>query len=480
MPTIARTAASITGLLAVFLLVLYLAYGGSGGDRATSPTPTASAAVAASPTARPRVTASPSPAPKPVPAVLEGTQVYALEPGNLVQFPSDLAVILETGCWQCGEPPTGLRRMYKDTDGELRIEQLLSIEQLGLPPRIVEFSVGSREEPPVLTGMAIAADASEMLVSICVEGNCSSGPEMVPSEGRVAVFESTDGGVTWIEVGDDYPPTLTLHAYLASGVPFVKGVAVAALLSADGQQEFFRSPSMEPLAESSGRVPALSARGEIIWRQKGGSLTHSDGSTFLDLGDRALVQSVGQYTPSGLAPVQWSWQSGEVRAADRLFVSLIDRDGMIVVSYELHPADASLLTAIRYEDWSLAGTMLNPPLIGAPQSFSGLLPALLDLQTWSYNTIEEPFLQEGYDHQGDVVRAVQPGPLARVGGVDGSCLDIRHATSPDSSSITCVGNGALLTHDWRIGYGGKRWLHIILPGGREGWADTQFLEFSLQ
>jgi hypothetical protein len=53
-----RTAASMTGLLAVFALVVYLAYGsGNGRDPAATPAP--SAVVAASLAARPQVTAPP-------------------------------------------------------------------------------------------------------------------------------------------------------------------------------------------------------------------------------------------------------------------------------------------------------------------------------------------------------------------------------------------------------------------------------------
>ena len=460
-------------MTAAFGLVLYLTYSGEGGSSpsATSPSPFAGRPTE---TASPNVTPGITPAPSPLPQVVQDSGLTKLEMSSLVQFPRDMSLILETGCWQCGGPPTGLRRMYKDADGELRIEQLLSIEALEIAPRIAETPQGTRELPPFITGLAVAPDASEMLVSICVDGLCEALPHAGPAEGRVAIFESADGGVTWHELGHDYAPTLSMQGYIAPSVALVLQIDPDTL-----RRLYYRFPGFEPLEHQNGHIPIGSVSGDVIWATKSGPLTYGSGEPVLDLGpDMFAGTRTVMYSPYGLAPFTWFWDLpgfGEPRH----FLSLLNPVGGVMETYETSPVSNNMLTAIWLPDGRVAGTMAvdREQILGAPSNYIGHLPALLGLDSHRYNLIGEPFLEDDFEPERDVVNAVQIGPFARV--IDtGSCLNIRESPGLYSTVLTCAADDVLLRTNGPA-YAGddNNWRFVTAPDGTSGWAATTFLEY---
>src|SRR5439155_13391701 len=74
---------------------------------------------------------TPKPEPSP-PAILNGMKVMPLEVGAPADLPSDVALILETGCWGCEGGPRGLVRTYLRPDGSIAYDSLLDAAALGL------------------------------------------------------------------------------------------------------------------------------------------------------------------------------------------------------------------------------------------------------------------------------------------------------------------------------------------------------------
>lgn len=467
MPTIARTAASLAGITAVFALVLYLAYGGGGGDSPTTPTP--SAIVRTTPTATSLTPETPAATPRPFPAVLDDTDVSLLEVRSLVQFPSNTAFVLETGCWQCDGPSTGLRRMYKDADGEVRIDQLLSLEQLGLPP------------DAYFTGYAIAADASFMLASVCVRGGCAYGISGWTADARSAVFESIDGGVTWRSDGE-YDLALTVHGLVSD-----EEALVSWQIDEDDHRGYALYPGFTKLVVPGDAAwPVLALGGEVLWSSVSdpGRILGPHGSTFVDFGESTYIHTYQSWrsSPDDVLVVNWSWFPGTGVRGN--YMSLVDRFGEITATYELNPPDAGMLSTIWYGG-QIYGTMANPPLILPEERFLGLLPAILDLETGRYNNIKEPFLEDGYEPQRDIIRAVQSapydGPIARVVGLDRSCLNVRGDPDVESEILTCAADGVLLRavigDDGEPSVEDGEWIWVYTPDGFLGWAATEYLEY---
>src|SRR5574341_484593 len=138
------------------------------------------------------VTPSPEPTPSPTarpPDLFGGVEVRDLVLSDSIDLPADTGLIIETGCWQCDGPITGLARVYRGPDGQVRTETLLSLDSLGLPPHVGEWE-------HYITGLAAREDGSEIVVTVCTSSYCGGLGYRKP-DAREALYSSADGGVTW-------------------------------------------------------------------------------------------------------------------------------------------------------------------------------------------------------------------------------------------------------------------------------------------
>ena len=100
-------------------------------DRVPAPeTPTPTATPAAVRTPQPRSAATPSATPGHPPDSAPNAVALKVEPG--APFPLKTVLIIETGCWQCDGPTSGLERVYRRADGSWSREKLVDPELLGL------------------------------------------------------------------------------------------------------------------------------------------------------------------------------------------------------------------------------------------------------------------------------------------------------------------------------------------------------------
>ncbi len=109
-------------------------------------------------------------------------------------------MLIATGCAQCDGPTDALYRVWRN-DGETHAERLVDA---GL----------SDYEHAYITGYALRPDLSDIVVSICVAGQCTGAGNMSP-DAEMAFFRSHDGGITWQLLMTTEPGEITLPVAIA-------------------------------------------------------------------------------------------------------------------------------------------------------------------------------------------------------------------------------------------------------------------------
>ncbi len=446
------------GLLAAFALALAGCGGGSdspltpgpaGGatTKATDPTsstdPATSTAAAASPTAAPTIS------------------VGGVNIGPLVERPptplDGLAVIIESGCWQCDGPTEGLVRLYVDPAGVTRNEPLLR-----------EPLSGSRG----LTDYLVAKEGGELWLGVCDVGFC--GLLGFPSEdAQVTLHRSIDGGVSWrpIETVDGAAYPVELDA---------TGLVTATYAPAPGGPvTLARLPSGDPVnaPPGSGGLAASLAGGTLVWFSADRrALLRSDGSDYF------RAPAGGTLTAIAAHPT-------EERLAVSVFVPRADGAGPgLSVLAIVERGDARAVFNATETSLLLVWGWLDDDIIlgNRAGTASGALPEpiLIDWRSGSYSRLEGPFASNFSDAGEDLLAgrnffvAAQRGPFARV-AADGECLNVRTEPSTSAVVLGCFADGVLFQTEGRTDEGSDlEWLAVTTPAGGAGWAATEFLEFA--
>ena len=410
--------------------------------------------------------------------VIDGVEVAPLEFGGEAELPEDVALIVELGCTGCDGPTTGLARVYRDSSGQVRTDTLFSVEEMGLPPRLVKTSKGTEEWEPMITGFALRAGGGEIAVSVCTRGFCLEIGEPPSSDAQTALFQSTDGGVTWrradLEGGPDSVVAMTRE-----------GVVLAGLSAtwAQGGPQFQLFPTgqrVEMPKEAGISWPVSLPSGELLWPSEDGRLLRSDGSQFLAL---PVGFQVGWLPSRVLFP-----DPGGERYAAAVWV---DRPEEYGVDYYLGLFDAAggLTKAFSLDGLASVGGWLNSGLAvgnavvladqlttAIPDPFVGALPVLFDLDAGRVYPILDPFLEPPFRNGRNHVLAVLQGPFARVVNT-GGCLNVRAEPGATGEVLGCAAEGVLLRDAGETREAdGVTWLRLVTPGGVEGWASTAYLE----
>ncbi len=455
-------AIAITGVVvAAFVGLMYARFSGDGVP-APEATATPRPAAASSPTA-----SSPTPAGTPADA-LQG--VASLEIGAALEFPRDVVLMIETGCWQCDGPASGFARVYLDPSGVIREETIFSPEKLDLGPRLVTTDEGVLERQPFITGFAAQPDGSEVTVSVCVKETCGSGGlDAWSADSEVALFRSTDGGVTWEDFGK-----IEEGGYVIGSLG--DGAVLVALYSANlAPASYRRFPGLDPVARP--QTGALSAPlvltdGTIVWPDRS-HLRRADGSAILNLpfgGGPHQIEAVFQ-GPRAQIAVTWLANLPE---QPRL-ISRFDSDGTHVETHELPDF-------FRFGAWPDARLFGNAnfsndqPQVKPPDESDGYLPAVLEGET--IRPLAGPFLENPLGTERNHIVAVQHGPFARVVKTDGTCVNVRAGPLASAKVLDCAAEGVLLRLIKAADAQSTdaSWLHVATPSGIEGWASSKYLE----
>lgn len=422
-------------------LVLALAVSCTGGTSSRTPTATVSA-VSSPATEAPSATAAPG-------AIL-------LRVGESAEIPEGVALIVETGCWQCDGDYGRLVRIYRDASGALQETPLLNVRG----------------------GHAVSPDGSQVAYSWCSRGACDGFNPTSPDV-QSSIQWSNDGGITATTFGP------------FDGVYDVATVT-RGLLVASGQ-----TADLQPLPLL--RFPS----GDVFTPPPGGAYPVSVGWDYIDwlTADRTAIQFGPDVGPLDLgagheiARVQVESPSG-----DRLLVDWHERlpDGDIrfyasIASWadQRWRIDHTFLldgSVGRSGLWLDADTLIGTyefraaDLSASAGSSNGLgsylLPALFDLKTNTLHPIVEPFASKPpYAGGRNFVLAVMRGPFARVANT-GSCLNLRTEPRADAPVRICAADKVLLrTLGHEETADGTAWIAVAMPDGVvDGWVSDEFID----
>ena len=445
-------------LLAAFALALAGCGGGS-----DSPVPSEPAGRATSTATGPTPAADPS---TPTTVAVSPTAAPTISVGGvnirpLVEKPptalDGLAVIIESGCWQCDGPTDGLVRLYVDPAGVTRRESLIDGPLTG--------SNG-------LTDYLIAGGGGELWLGVCDVGFC--GLLGFPSDdAQVTLHRSIDGGVSWRAIGTvdgaAYPVVLdTTGLVTATYAPAPGGpVTLARLSSGD--------PVNAP--PGSGGLAASLADGTLVWFSNDRrALLRSDGSDYFRAPAGGTLTAIAAHATEERLAVSVFVPRADGAGPGLSVLAIVERGDARAV---FNAAETSLLLVWSWlDDDIILGNRAGTEGDALPQ------PILIDWRTGTYSALDGPFAQSFSEASEDLLSgrnflvSARRGPFARV-AADGECLNVRTEPSTSAVILGCFADGVLFQTDGRTDEGsGLEWLAVTTPAGGTGWAATEFLEFA--
>ena len=451
-----RAAALAAAVIAGFLGVMYVRFSGD-----TVPAPEATRTPAAAQVSlgdrcerfsrypKPRQCGTPTgplwwavptvpPTPEPaIPDVLQDMTIIPLNLGSPMDLPKDLAFIVETGCWQCDGGPGQLVRVYSRADGSAAPDLLLDPSKLGLPPRqYTDINGVVTENPPSITGWALAPDASDIVASVCIRGTCAGeGLNSWSADSQTVLFRSSDGGVGWTELA-----RLEVGASVFAILP--DGRLILTTYDSRESTTVRTYPGLEPFplrpGSEYGPVEVL-ADGQVLSRDSSGVPTRSDGSPLLTISrgsstrvDDVLIEpaqqdglasliapgtSVEHIAPFdasgalGRGPFAWAGDSVVWRTPDHVRLGVILSDGKIAGNAYV--------------------PSLETPPAGVGPTFN-YRPVIIDLKEGTMRELA-PLTASEHRYGRTHIVAVQQGPFARVIDTEGACLNVR--AEPGASEV---------------------------------------------
>ena len=429
-------------------------------SRGESPPPAAESTVtpAESTAANPTPTAPPSVASTPTPAF----GARALQRAQPTPFPSGVVMYAIDGVWE--GPTAALRRYYRDSAGQFRVDDLV----------LSTFGQG-RPGDRAIVGVQFG-NPGEVGVALC-HGICYGSPE------PVTIARSADGGVTWHDLFD-----------LEAG-------GWGSLLAIEGDTTIIRGPTTDDwwsfqkvtpsgrtvLALPAGILPTADTVGAFGAGQRV-AVYSEDRRTIRDLLSGELLLTIPpawdarQYSASFITraggesvEVQLLSTSQEYREG---YLAFIDTSSDAVTDvYQWREADG--LSGVSIVGW------ITPTLaIGRADfdqadylpntvSFFHGVPALIDLQKGTVSPISEFLPQLTKKAGGPQPLLVDPGSFARVvTGAD--CLNVRSEPLLSASVLGCMADRVVMARRAEVATRG--WVAVTTPDGRDGWASSEFLE----
>ena len=379
--------------------------------------------------------------------------------------------------------PTGLARVYVRPDGSFAHEPLTDRAALSLPRRVATQPDGTTyEHQPELAGYAIRPDGSKIVAGFCTRGSCDAGGiSEWSADAQVAIFSSSDGGITWTEMGrvDTAAEAIAIlpddRVLLATWIEPLKTV-------------FRTFPDMtvvEPPVPLDYSSVTVLANGELIWLAAGESRVRSDGPPLLTIPSGGRSPDDVLVDPSrmdGLA----LFSGNETGAPYSNYLVPFDDAGAIGRGGFARAGESvvwstgiSLRLGAKMSDGSILGNGWVPtdeiapngqPLISIP------VPVLIDVANATIRPLR-PFTNPGSFRSRDTV-GFQQGFLARVVNTEGDCLNIRAEPSSSGQVLECAAEGVLLraSDQFVTESNGIRWRAVTTPAGIQGWVSTQYLE----
>jgi len=394
---------SLLASLASLALLATLAFAACTGETEDTPTPTVTATPEVAATTE--ATHTPSPARPTATPVLPTSVVgeYAIDGFELPvvsvpfseYFPSERA-------------PDRIDRVYRDANGEVAVDVLLTADDLG----VGTFRLGFESVVADPTGQ-------EIVVAVCERGDCGGfGPPS--SDSLTVLHRSTDGGRTWSRYGE-----IDGGAWLvgwSEGEVIIREPILADDVANAPDRAVRRFPSNTPLRPPREASPLYGsprvnhATGQPLWFSADGKALLDEAGTpvfKLPLPWDASLFSVMRLTDESIF---WSWHNGAT--AEPTFAAVFDqRDTQLTPTLKVpygccqFPLDERrvLVPWVRpLPEW-IDAYRDELPVMPRGEPYQRSVPGILDPRTGAIEAITDPFLRAPYrDRDGIRVIAVVP------------------------------------------------------------------------
>ena len=416
---------------ALTVLALLLACSGDAADDA-SPTPTASPTPGASPLApTPSVTVPPD-----LPEVLAEVSIGVFRVGEDLEFPFNHSIVTLLGCTNCDGPAYGIGRIYRDEKSRVVVEPLMWTSNTNLGLEGPENSLGLPDAPANQNNYAVIGAASDPTGSEIIAGVCCVGDSTI-------LYRSIDGGVTWanyLEMVGTHSPLLIVEPGQVLTGTYAFGESVPYQIVPDGDV-------IEP--PEGGGSPTL-VDDEIVWSNDG---TPPD--------EHGLISIYQDRQPGA---VYYLAEVGDNGAITRAYLSPDARigDGFPLGDHQYLTVAPFLQDSDRVAGQPYTGGFLHP-----------LIPTIVDMETGEVHSIADTWEgSQALSARG--VLSLRSSSFALVTGT-GSCLNVRAEPSVSGEILACAADNVLLTivepHQPT-----PDWLHVITPGGVEGFVSRDYVE----
>ncbi len=391
--------------------------------------------------------------------------------------PPDIAIVVETGCFACDGPATGLVRVYRDQSGAVRSDVLFDVSKLGLPARHLTGAGAGQDTSPYITGIATGETGAEMAVSVCVDEVCENGGLDGWSAGaRTILYRSHDGGVSW-----DASDRINKNARVI-GLYYDERALMASYPARLASPVFYLYPG-EEIVQSPADADGwpLTVQGQVFWRTADGRLLFTDGSEFLRLSpdppssELYIVDAFGSVAESkGELVVVWSSLTGfETKYRAGVFDVLPDGTKPRARLTSGFETDEPLFTGAWLPKQGVLVTSLGSGNTQVPVQ----VPVQVDLLSGDASPIPHPFSDADFalPNRRNQVRVALQGPFARA-EKPGACVNLYDSPSTSNTSAECIADRVLVRDIGETEQAeGVTWAHVMTPSGLLGWVDNSDL-----
>jgi hypothetical protein len=375
-------------------------------------------------------------------------------------LPEDVALIIETGCWQCDGPTESLVRMRRLPDG--------TVEET---PLFTQANTGDG----VITGYAVSADGAQVAVAVCRPAPCGDLGQPAPDV-QTYISWSRDGGISYV-VGPPYLEGMfgvagfTDDQLLLSG-PYGIGSEPTPYL-------LFRS-MVPPITAAPPGAAAYALPREILWSSTDHhQLRDASGTLLFETPQEVLDVVPLDANGDPLAVVTYPGVSTSPSPPYNVQVVFRDEAALRPLRQFTHEGYVELGGAIG--ETTLAGNFSvdRDDVTGVPATpefFAGFLPGLLDTAAATIHPLTDPFLRPPYLNGRSRIAGVQRGPVLKVSPEVGSCLRLREQPDGSSADLDCiVGEGLVRDLGESRPGGTQTWRRVATLTGMEGWMSEEFL-----
>lgn len=385
--------------------------------------------------------------------------------GDPVDLPPDIALLYTVGEASRGDPQQ-LMRLRRLPTGDYTSELVFQAAQ-GYITRVLTRG----DTQPLVFG-----EPTTLVVGVCEAGVCAGDARTDTSDALLAIYRSTDSGVTWTREG------AVPGFYQLAGL-----TADSAIIYHEGADESvarwrWDPPGMMPYEGPAGATPS----GEF-W------ISNDRTRVLVQTGEEAILPPLGNHPvlsdnslspppPSAKDPtyqivavqpafekgwlVRWhSYQTDEFGDAGER-IGAVDGFGALhgwavpaaSDARAIVPLDSASLTALGVYD-------------GEPALFAFAAGYVYPLRQLT-----------GFVKLGPVVPvAIERGAWAQVAGA-GDCLNVRERPDLSAPILACYPDGTWLrmteTKGPVVSGDGTMWMEVLTPDGRRGYASTDYLAWS--